>query len=240
MSIKKVALIVIPIAMVSMFALFVFRKKEFIQVDTLKKKAYQVGNEVRWTAGNLKFGKVYEVSLLKDSNVVKVVQSKFVAVSSTMTGSFVISGITPNGYKLALVSDNKVLDTVDIIVLPITPIQPPPPPPIQPPPKFTVDLVIQVKKGISFDLKFYGEGTLCNPKNELTYNIVKKESTNYYDWYHIKVNKLPVKERDYAYLHVFTSGKAYMVYPPYPPSYCDGIQAFPLTINWYSEYMTIE
>ena len=135
--------------------------------------------------------------------------------------------------------------------LPTKPIQPPkippsqppstpPPQPPSPPPKIgIVDLVLQVKKGIPFELKFYGEGTICNPKNPLSYNIVKKESTNYYDWYYIKVNKYPVKERDYAYLHIFTTGKAYKVMPPYPPSKCGDAQAFSITINWYGEYINI-
>jgi hypothetical protein len=242
---EKMILAAIPFVFLGLFAFFVFRKKEYIQIDTLKKKAFQIGNEVRWTAGNLKFGKVYEVLLLKDSNVIKTVQSKFTAVSEIMNGSFVISGIEPGDYKLALVSDNKILDAADLIVMPITPIQPPPPPPGPPPPQppppiSPYDLILQVQKGINFDLKFYGEGPICNPKNPITYTTVKKESTNYYDWHYIKVNKPNAKYMDYAYLHIKTNGIARKVMPPYPPSNCNGIQAFSITINYnYAEYMSI-
>ena len=234
MSIKKVALLSIPVVVVSMFAFFIFRKKESIQVDTLKKKAYQIGSEVRWTAGNLKIGKVYEVSLLKDSNVIKTVQSKFTAVSNIMTGSFIISGISPDQYKLALVSDNKILDAADLIVMPITPIpppgpppQPPPsPPPPSPPPQPLYDIFLQVKRGVSFELRFYywHRFEQCNldSSKRVSHTIVKKESGTIYDFYSIKIN-IPSSGKptgDDAIMEVITDGRVSSTYPLNKPPIC--------------------
>jgi hypothetical protein len=118
----------------------------------------------------------------------------------------------------------------------IPPSQPPstPPPPSSSPPKVDADVIIQVKKGVNWSVKFFEKGTMCNPQNQVSYNIIKKESSSMYDWYFIKVN-IPKSEKafDTAIMHVITSANVEGVMPRKMPIICNGnIKAFSITVNY--------
>jgi len=124
---------------------------------------------------------------------------------------------------------------------PPKPIQPPKIPPPQPPPQppsppkvENADVIIQVRKGVNWSVKFYEKGIMCNPYNQLSYNVIKKESSSMYDWYYIKVN-LPKSEKafDTVIMHIITNANVEGVMPRKMPIICNSnIKAFSIAVNY--------